>query len=294
MSDRAELIRALAVLAEEPRADHDHLPELLGLPPLPTAAEHTGVYVLQVYPYASVYLGEEGMMGGEARDRVSGFWRAVGQTPPPEADHIAALLGLYAGLLSQAEAETDAARRVLVEQAAAALLWEHILSWMPPFVGALRSWGTDFHRAWSDLLIAVLVEEAGRFPYAGVLPSHVRSAAELIAGDDPADHIAAVLAPVRSGIVITRGDLARGAATAGVGLRVGERRFILKAMFEQDPRATLRWMADFAAAWRDSHTGLRAGLGDLARFWEDRAARAAELFAQMKTGSEDEEAVVGV
>jgi sulfite exporter TauE/SafE len=38
------------------------------------------------------------MLGGAARERVAGFWRAVGLVPPPEPDHLAALLGLAAGV----------------------------------------------------------------------------------------------------------------------------------------------------------------------------------------------------
>ena len=41
-------------------------------------------------------------MGGLARERIAGFWNAVGLTPPPEPDHLAALLGLYASLTERA------------------------------------------------------------------------------------------------------------------------------------------------------------------------------------------------
>jgi hypothetical protein len=38
--------------------------------------------VLNCPPYAAVYLGAEGGFGGEAADRVAGFWRAIGVPPP--------------------------------------------------------------------------------------------------------------------------------------------------------------------------------------------------------------------
>ena len=79
------------------------------------------------YPYASVYLGAEGMLGGEARDRVAGFWRALGLVPPAEPDHLAALLGLYAALADAEEPRRTSRPAAAPAQARRALLHEHLL-----------------------------------------------------------------------------------------------------------------------------------------------------------------------
>ena len=79
---RAELFRALGAVAGEP-ADARTACAALGLAG-PGNAEHTEVFVLNCPPYASVYLGAEGGLGGEAADRVAGFWRAIGVPPPAE------------------------------------------------------------------------------------------------------------------------------------------------------------------------------------------------------------------
>ncbi|MGH9940996.1 MAG: hypothetical protein ACRD9R_01395, partial [Pyrinomonadaceae bacterium] len=75
-----ELFRALAVLAESPEsAEAARVAEVLELEPsAPTAGEYGESFILQLPPYASIYLGAEGMIGGEARDRIAGFWRALG------------------------------------------------------------------------------------------------------------------------------------------------------------------------------------------------------------------------
>src|SRR5215213_11255939 len=100
-----ELFRALAVFAEPPeRPGAARVAEALGLGGVPTADAYTDVFVFRLYPYASVYLGSEGMLGGEARDRVAGFLAALGQAVPQEPDHLALLLGAYARL-SEAEGE---------------------------------------------------------------------------------------------------------------------------------------------------------------------------------------------
>ena len=125
----AELLRALGVLAEPPEAGHARVAHALGLAPVPDGAAYAELFLFQLHPYASVYLDSEGMLGGDARERVAGFWRAVGRTPPAEPDHVSALLGLYAALLEEA---TDAvpAEKVMVRRSATALLHEHLAPWM--------------------------------------------------------------------------------------------------------------------------------------------------------------------
>src|SRR5919202_3998337 len=125
-----ELFRALAVLAEPPTSKAARVAEALELGELPTADEYTEAFVFQLYPYASVYLGSEGMIGGEARDRVAGFWRALGQTPPAEPDHLSVMLALYARLVELETGESDEGRREVWRNGRRAFLWEHLLSWL--------------------------------------------------------------------------------------------------------------------------------------------------------------------
>ena len=66
-----ELFRALAVLAEPPTLRSARVAEALELGVLPTAEEYTELFIFQLCPYASVYLGAEGMIGGEANEFTS-------------------------------------------------------------------------------------------------------------------------------------------------------------------------------------------------------------------------------
>ena len=111
MTHRWELLRALGAVADSPAVARA-VAGPLGLAPL-TDAEHTDVFVLNCPPYASVYLGPDGALGGEGTDRAAGFWRAIAVSPPAEPDHLTALLALYASL-GEAAAE---ARRPATRQA---------------------------------------------------------------------------------------------------------------------------------------------------------------------------------
>jgi hypothetical protein len=233
----SEVLRALAVLLEAPRPEHVAIAAALGLPAVAEPDEHTSVLVFQAYPYASVYLGEEGMLGGEARDRIAGFWRALGSEPPTDPDHLSLLLAALAELPVEPATPRNA------------LFWEHIASWMPPYLAMLQRIGGPFHAAWAPLAAEVCIDLADELGPPPRLPLALRAAPDLVRRPDSLDQlIAALLAPVRTGIVLVRSDLARAAADLGFGLRAGERQFALRTLLAEDPGAVLRWLAHEARA----------------------------------------------
>ena len=176
---RAELFRALGAVAGDP-ADARTACAALGLP-VPGNAEHTEVFVLNCPPYASVYLGAEGGLGGEAADRAAGFWRAIGVPPPAEPDHLTALLSLYARL-GEAPVAGDGAAGPLapatagaLARARQALFWEHLWPWLPGYLDAVDDLGTPALASWARLVRRALAAERGRHP-GGRLPLALRAA----------------------------------------------------------------------------------------------------------------------
>ena len=159
-----ELFRALGVLAEAPGAETERLAQTLGIEPAPRPEDHTELFLLQVYPYASIYLGEEGMLGGEARDRIAGFWRAIGATPPPEPDHLAVMLALYAELRELELAESEPERRAARKRARRTYLWEHLLSWLPAYLDKVLEIAPQTYRVWARLLQESLLVEVREEP----------------------------------------------------------------------------------------------------------------------------------
>lgn len=279
-----ELLRALAVLAEPPVAESVRVADALALGPIASADEYTELFVFQLYPYASVYLGAEGMMGGEARDRIGGFWRALGETPPAEPDHIALMLALYARLVEMAEGESDAARRAGWNRARRAYLWEHLLSWLPVYLDKLADVATPFYRRWGELLAQALTSEAMTVGRQSQLPLHLRDAPGVVdpRRDEVGEFLQSLLAPVRSGMILVRSDLTRAAQGLGLGLRLGERKFILRALFGQDATAVLEWLAEEASRWAERHRLRGEMLGAVAASWEERAEATANLLRELR------------
>lgn len=279
-SRRVELLRALAALAEPPSAALRPIADALELGPLPPAAIHADLFDFQLYPFASVYLNADGMLGGEARDRIAGFWRALGASPPAEPDHLTTLLGGLASLLDEAPAVCDDRAETATTRAWRAFFAEHIESWLPAWLSSLeRLCAADdrraFFRCWGHLLGRTLAELEARASVPGGLPLHLRAAPALAdPRQDGADaFLQGLLAPAVSGIILLRDDLARGARTLELGLRHGERRFVLRALLGQRATATFAWLAQEAqrqaASLRDR--------GPADRHWRKRAAATSHL-----------------
>lgn len=279
-----DLLRALAVLAEPPGREAARLAGILDLPGSLDEADYTGLFLFQLYPYASVYTGAQGQIGGEARDRVAGFWRALDIAIPAEPDHVAALLGLYATLAEHEAREKGDDRRRALRTARHALFWEHLMSWLPIYLARAEELGSTAYAAWATLLDATLNDEARELGEPAALPRHLQEAPPLPAPDGGADEwLGALLAPVRTGIIVTRFDLARCARDLGLGLRAGERGFALRALLEQDATATLGWMATEARRRAAAVIDRPAPAAAIGRWWAARASATAEALHALRT-----------
>ncbi len=111
------------------------------------------------------------------------------------------------------------------------------------------------------------------------LPVHLRAAPAL---PDPrregaAAFLSGLLAPVRSGMILARADLARMAGTLDLGLRAGERRYALEHLLAQDAPRTLEALAREARRQGGLHSDRVPWLGATASFHERRAVAAADL-----------------
>ena len=279
-----ELLRALAVLAEPPTDRHAAVARSLALGSVPQSSAYSDVFLFQLYPYASVHLGPEGMMGGEAAERVAGFWRAVGRVPPAEPDHLAALLGLHASLGAEA-AEAMPAERALVDASREALLLEHLAPWVFAFLERVRDLAPRPYGRWAAILEEVLLDELARASAEALarMPRHLARAPAL---PDPrsegADRfLSGLLAPVRSGVIWARADLAGVARSLDLGLRAGERRYALEHLLAQDAPGVLRALAERASAQARSHRSRIPRVGASAIYLARRAETTAELLATL-------------
>jgi hypothetical protein len=280
-----EIFRALAVFVEPPSPEHEAVAESLGLGELPERADHTDLFDLQLFPYASVYLGAEGMEGGEARDRIAGFWRVLELDPPREPDHLTVMLATYGALLdSAAEAGEDAANWRHVAQV---FLHEHVLSWLPLFLDKVCDTRHAFYCAWGRQLSRVLASAELATPVAERLPAALRDAPRLAdpRPDGGEAFLDGLLAPARSGLILTREDLAGLARDAELGRRIGERKYVLKALLAQDGTAVLERLAGLAD---QSARGPLVAMPEVtALWWRERAQATRGLLSELAADAAD-------
>lgn len=274
-----ELLRALAAVIDRPARVPDGLLDVLDLPGRPDPAAHTDVFTFELPPYASVYVGEEGMLGGEARDRVAGFFRALSVTPPAEPDHLVVLLHAAAEL---AEAEAEAVDRDAVarhRRARAALLREHLLPWLPIYLSAVARSAPEPYQSWAQILTDTLRRQAEELGTGEDVPRHLAAAPGLPdpRSEEPKDLPAALLVPVRAGFLVTRSMLADASRDLRLALRIGERRYVLRNLLDQDPAALLSWLASRAAEAPPHYAADFGWAGPSTRFWRERATASAEL-----------------
>mgnify|MGYP001193700024 CR=1 FL=1 len=288
-----QAVRGLAVLAESPGDEHAAIACALGLESVPSLAEYSDLFLFQLYPYASVYLGTEGMIGGTARDRHRRLWHAVGLRPPREPDHLASLLGLYASLIERAERGESEAEALLSFQAAWTLLMEHLCPWVFAWLDRMQELSSGFYASWASLLQRCLMEELSgersiRFADDAVDSEiaslqHLRDVPSL---PDPRRHgsesfVTGLLASISSGMIITRADLGRIARSLDLGLRAGERRYALEHLIAQDAEGTLRALVSEAHRQGDIHKHRIKWLGESSEHLSRRCYSTAALLDEL-------------
>ena len=187
---------------------------------------------------------------------------------------------LYASLGEAAEQARRPATAQALTRSRQGLFAEHLWPWLPAYLDAVADLAVPSLTAWAELCRRAVTAEFGAQPAWPRLPLALRSApGDAWAGLRLAGLAEALTTPVRSGVILTRRRLAAGAGEAGVGHRIGERRYTLRAMFGQDPHATLAWAAREAMRWRHRHASRAAG-DQVARWWAARAGRTGTLLLE--------------
>lgn len=240
---------------------------------------HTATFVQQCPPHASFIVGNDGNIGGEAADRVADFRRMLGaKIVPGQVDELADLLADYAELVTRA---TDDAR---AQHARAALLWEHLLAWLPPYLDGIARSAPSPYAQWARLTRDVLHLEADSVPAPTRLPLHLRAApaaADLLAAETAEQAIRLLLTPIASGVVFTRADLARAPMQAESGSVQKSRAIVIQYLLEQDGPETLAWLAQEARRQATARAAEQPYLGCIATFWSDRATASADALTAM-------------
>lgn len=135
--------------------------QLMAQPHLELAADFAQSFLgdnrTSALPYASVYLSDNGMLFESPHDDMLALLSTQGLAVTDQfkepADHLAIMLDYLGNLvLSQLEAQTDAARKALYQEQLT-FIERHLLTWVPAFNQRCQGiTGTGFYAAVADLL----------------------------------------------------------------------------------------------------------------------------------------------
>lgn len=226
----------------------DLLPYVAGIPELAAvlpaafdtdeaAAEHQALFGFNVFPYQSIFLDPEGLLGGEESARVqasyarAGFDVAFADASPDHMGYELAFLAFLCGAEADALEDDLPETAALMRQHQADFLAAHLLRWLAPFTVAITRQGAPFYAALAEVMQAVVADHAVAVMSAAstqatfTLPATPDLLADPETGlRDIADYL---LSPPQSGIYLARADL------EGLGRRFdlprgfGERRQLL-------------------------------------------------------------------
>ncbi len=196
----------LAAVREIPRLAV-HLPETVELDLL--AADHYHLFGLNLFPHASIFLDESGLLGGELAARAAGRLAAIGYQPDgAAADHAGHALR---GLAVLCAAEEGAWRDGLAaaagrQQTSQQGLLDELAAWLWPLLAALQLQPDPFYAALADLTAELIIHH-----HAPAASPPVLAAPTLAFLDEPQTGIREIarflLAPVRSGWFLSREDI---------------------------------------------------------------------------------------
>ena len=242
------------------------------------------LFVKELPPFASVYLSDEGSIGGAARSAIAGFYHVLGVPAPSDPDHLSSLLALlYSVLMKEADLHEEVAARsdvrlASVERARSVLTGEHLLSWLPAYLIRAREIAPDGLSGWVSCA----------WDLASVLSNWDDGCAETDEGvgelasalaDTAPEFVDWITTPSRSGLIIAPSDIAEVADALGLAPRAGRKRFVLEELITQAGWQGVRARLAGIASRQEMQFASRAEEFSSLRLWAAKARRAAELLS---------------
>lgn len=128
------------------------------------SAAHHELFGFNLFPYESIFLGDEKLLGTAVSDAVRAGYHQWGYQPTEQAgavDHIAEELGLLSYLCA-AEMDAFADSRLTIAQrmqsAQRQFLEEHLLRWLVPFIVAVQRHDDAFFAEVATMTLALVAE----------------------------------------------------------------------------------------------------------------------------------------
>lgn len=261
------------------------------------AAAHYDLFGLNLFPYESIFLDPQGLLGGRIANEVARiYWEANyrvsddGTSP----DHMGHELGLLAhlcdGEANALEAGSEA-EALTMQEYQRAFLNQHLLPWLAPLHEAVQRQEDPFFRGVANLTRELVLSHAVEIGINATMPPLATAPKLLSQSETGLKQIALFLTvPPFSGLFLSRTDisrLARGRSLPrGFGTRQQMFTNLLRAAAEYDELdPLLASLQDVMTTAERSYTESVADYPQLASFaarWRERVRAAHDMIGQMR------------
>lgn len=184
------------------------------------ASDHYRLFGLNLFPFQSVFLDSNGLVGGTEADGVAAAYAECGfvpLTPDTSVDHVGQELACLAFLCAaEADALEDQQPAILqrIQRLQKRFLDHHLLRWLPPLACALQRQQAPFYATLAELLLGLVDSQLTMLAESHALaaetaPFHLPDPPDLLAkGETSLRDIAIyLLRPAWCGMLLTRQEL---------------------------------------------------------------------------------------
>ncbi len=265
------------------------------------AADHYQLFGFNVFPYATIFLDGDGLLGGRVTNDMLtshhhlGYWMNMAAT---SSDHIGHELELLA-FLSQAEAEAWEENQVAtthrLRQWQREFLQTHLLRWLLPFVTAVQHHDNPFYVALAELTLDLIYEQYTNLAedlstppaYFSLLPAPALLSDEKTGLREIANFL---ITPVYSGFYLSRHQIGQLASQHQLPCGFGSRQqMLLNELHSAVTYNSLLTLCTALAAiltnWQVIYQDYAVKFPKLAPFaavWSRRAEHTTQLLAEIK------------
>lgn len=270
-------------------------------------AEHYQLFVHNVFPYESIFLGEDGLLGGSITEAVAAFYGRIGlqATAAESADHISAE---FAALAHLCFAELDAIEDQIphqiqrLRQLQRRFLDEHLLRWLPAFVIAIEQ---QVHSIYADVvrqsfeLVCVHRGQLGADLMAAVDVFTLPAPPDLLVDEKTSlrDIARYLLNPAYTGFFLSVDDIRQVGAKFRVPHGFGKRQQILTNLlrtasdYEVFPE-TIEAFKVLASQWQMAFEALPALPATIQRVWVARLQATQALLTEIERMAQQQQIVM--
>ncbi|MCB0034358.1 MAG: molecular chaperone TorD family protein [Anaerolineales bacterium] len=262
------------------------------------AVRHQNLFGFNIHPHESIFLGEDGLLGGPIAHAVHHTYTQIGYQTAEEPDHIGRELEALAFLCAaEADAWEDGVTPIALQMQRhqLTLLDQHLLRWLWPFTKAIQEHQDPFYTAVATLLHNVIVTQVEQLP-----PHSSTSTAAFTLPDAPAilenektglkDIARYLVTPVYSGLYLSRdiiGQIARQfELPRGFGGREQTLTNLLRSAVQFDLLPTLiSHLHSIAEGWYDEAMGEHATITPYTNPWAAHLQQTMMILDQIKNSA---------